>query len=83
MTKPYWRRQQKNKPRRDPAEIVRERDARRTAALAKCIKEINGDTEAHGLTHSFVAERVGIPVQYVRWKYPSIEHLLALADASR
>lgn len=35
--------------------------------------------EGLGLTHSLVAERVGIPVQYVRWKYPSVEHLLAMA----
>lgn len=82
MTKPYWRRRQKQKSRRDPAEVVREREARRTAALAKCVKEMSSDIEAQVLTHSLVAERVGIPVQYVRWKYPSIQHLLAMADAA-
>ena len=61
---PYWRQKQKQKPRREPAEVIRERDERRTAALAQC-----------------VAERVGVPVQYVRWKYPSMEQLLAMAEA--
>ncbi|WP_223253039.1 helix-turn-helix domain-containing protein [Arthrobacter sp. AFG7.2] len=33
----------------------------------------------HGLTHTAVAERVGVPVQYVLWKYPSMEQLLEMA----
>ncbi|WP_461855281.1 hypothetical protein [Arthrobacter sp. C152] len=75
-----WRHKPKRRQRRDPAEIIGERDARRTAALAQCVREMSGDGPA-GVTHSRVAERVGVPVQYVRWKYPSVEHLLAIADA--
>ncbi|NKX56537.1 hypothetical protein [Arthrobacter mobilis] len=33
------------------------------------------------VTHTLVAERAGLPLQYVRWKYPSREHLIAIADA--
>ena len=77
----YWRQKPKQKPRREPAEIKRERDLRRTAALAQCVREMNSGNESQGLSHSLVAERVGVPVQYLRWKYPSVEHLLAMADA--
>lgn len=76
---PYWRQKQKQKPRREPAEVIRERDERRTAALAQCVWEMHGSKQR--LTHTLVAERVGVPVQYVRWKYPSMEQLLAMAEA--
>lgn len=76
---PHWRQKQKQKPRREPAEVIRERDERRTAALAQCVREMNNSKE--GLTHTLVAERVGVPVQYVRWKYPALEQLLEMAEA--
>jgi hypothetical protein len=75
---PYWRQKQKQKPRREPADVIRERDERRTAALAQCVREINGSKQR--LTHTLVAERVGVPVQFVRWKYPSMEQLLGMAE---
>jgi hypothetical protein len=80
MTMPHWRQRQKQRPRREPAEVIRERDARRTAALAQCVRELNTGSETRGLTHGLVAERLGLPVQYVRWKYPSVEHLLRMAE---
>jgi hypothetical protein len=76
---PYWHHKQKQKPRREPAEVIRERDERRTAALAQCVRELNNNKQ--GLTHALVAERVGVPVQYVRWKYPSVQQLLEMAEA--
>ena len=76
---PYWRQKQKQRHRREPSEVLKEREARRTAALAKCIHEITSTGERQGVSHSLVAERVGLPVQYVLWKYPSVEHLLAVA----
>ncbi|HJV99592.1 MAG TPA: hypothetical protein VJ617_10920 [Arthrobacter sp.] len=81
MTMPYWRQRQKQKHRREPAELLRERDARRTAALAQSIRELSRGAGPQGVTHTLVAERIGVPVQYVRWKYPSVEHLLAMAEA--
>ena len=75
---PYWRQKQKQKPRRERADVIRERDERRTAALAQCVREM-ADSEQR-LTHTLVAERVGVPVQYVRWKYPSVEQLLEMAE---
>lgn len=77
---PHWRHKPKQKRRREPAEVVRERDARRTAALAHCVREMSSGEGPHEVTHTRVAERVGVPVQYVRWKYPSVEHLLAMAE---
>lgn len=81
MTMPNWRHRQKRKHRREPADLLRERDARRTAALAQSIRELSRGAGPQGVTHTLVAERVGVPVQYVRWKYPSVEHLLAMAEA--
>jgi len=78
---PYWRQKRKQRHRREPSEVLKDREARRTAALAKCIREINSTGDPQGVSHSLVAERVGLPVQYVRWKYPSVEHLLAMAKS--
>lgn len=77
----YWRHKQKQKRRREPAEMLREREARRTAALTQCVREMSRGEGRQGVTHSRVAEHVGLPVQYLRWRYPSVEHLLAMAEA--
>lgn len=81
MTMPYWRQNQKRKSRREPAEVIRERESRRSAALAQSVRELNSGADSQGLTHSLVAERAGVPVQFVQWKYPSVEHLLAMAKS--
>lgn len=78
---PHWRHKQKQKRRRGPAELLREREARRTAALTQCLREMSSSEGPQKVTHALVAEHVGVPVQYVRWKYPSVEHLLAMAEA--
>ena len=77
----YWRQQPKQKPRRPAAEVLQDREARRTAALAACISELNSSMGPEWVTHGLVAERVGVPVQFVRWKYPSIQGLLAMAES--
>jgi len=76
---PHWRQQPRQKKRRDAADILRERDARRTAELAACVTEIRDSQGPEVVTHRLVAERVGVPVQFVHWKYPAIETLLAMA----
>jgi hypothetical protein len=81
MTMPHWNHKQKQKRRREPAELLKARDARRTAALTQCVRELSSSGVPQELTHTLVAERVGVPVQYMRWKYPSVEHLLAMAEA--
>ncbi|WP_427005446.1 hypothetical protein [Pseudarthrobacter sp. H2] len=83
MIMAYWRQKPKQKRRRAAAEILKDRDARRTAALAACVTELNRRQGPGRVTHTLVAERVGVPVQYVHWKYPSIETLLAMADTTR
>ena len=76
---PHWRQKPRQKSRRAAADILRDRDARRTAALAACVAEISGLEGRDVVTHRLVAERVGVPVQYVQWRFPSLETLLAAA----
>lgn len=80
---PHWRQKPRQKGRRTPADVLRDREERRTAALAACVAEIHASHGPQVVTHSLVAERVGVPVQYVHWRYPSIETLLAMAETSR
>ncbi|MFF2318072.1 hypothetical protein ACFVTE_17610 [Arthrobacter sp. NPDC058097] len=63
------------------AEILRERDDRRTGALIACITEVSSSEGKDAITHGVVAEGAGVPVRYVEWKYPSREHLIAMANA--
>jgi len=77
----YWRQKARRKNPKMVAEILRDRDERRTAALIACITEVSSSEGPGGVTHGVVAERAGIPVEYVEWKYPSREHLIAMANA--
>ena len=63
------------------ANILQERNARRTTALVACVAEVSASRGFQAVTHEVVAERCGLPVQYVRWKYPSQRHLLGLLDS--
>jgi DNA-binding transcriptional regulator YbjK len=76
---PHWRQKCKSKPARPVADILRERNERRTAALIACITEISGTGGPDTVTHALVAERAGVPLQWVEWQYPSREKLLAVA----
>lgn len=76
----HWRQKPKPKPARPLADIIRERNERRTAAVIACLAAMNATGDPESVTCTKVAELAGIPVQYIRWKYPSREHLLAVAD---
>ena len=76
---PHWRQKPRQRSRRVVTDILRDRDARRNAALAACVAEISDREGREVVTHRLVAERVGVPVQYVQWRFPSIETLLAMA----
>ncbi|WP_314192186.1 hypothetical protein [uncultured Arthrobacter sp.] len=75
----HWRQKARPKTAKQAADIIRERNERRTAALIACITEVSSSEGPDGVTHGVVAERAGVPVQYVEWKYPSREHLIAMA----
>lgn len=75
----HWRQKARPKTPRNVADVQRERDERRTAALIACITEVNSSEGPEGVTHRLVAERAGVPVRYVEWKYPSRDHLIAMA----
>ena len=50
------------------------RNAQRMAAIAQVVR----GTEPHRLSHALVSERTGIPVGYLRWRFPSVADLIAL-----
>ena len=50
------------------------RNAQRIAAIAQVVR----DTEPHRLSHPLVSERTGIPLGYLRWRFPSVADLSAL-----
>ncbi|WP_353710555.1 hypothetical protein [Arthrobacter sp. K5] len=76
----HWRQKARRKTPKRAADIIRERNERRTAALIACITEVSSSEGPDGVTHGVVAERADVPVQYVEWKYPSREHLIAMAN---
>jgi hypothetical protein len=66
------------RPRREARESERiraEREERRIATIAQTVGEIG----AADVSYEIVAERSRIPVAYLRWAYPSIDALLAVA----
>ncbi|CAH0290826.1 hypothetical protein SRABI83_04201 [Arthrobacter sp. Bi83] len=77
----HWRQKPKRNDPKVVGEVLRERNERRTAALIACISEMSRRQGPDAVTHALVAERAGVPVQYVQWKYPSRETLIALARA--
>jgi hypothetical protein len=50
------------------------RNAQRMAAIAQVVR----DTDPHRLSHPLVSERTGIPLGYLRWRFPSMDDLTAL-----
>ncbi|NQX12392.1 hypothetical protein HQQ80_12200 [Microbacteriaceae bacterium VKM Ac-2855] len=62
----------------EPERIRRDREQRRLAAIAQTVGSVER-TEV--VTYELVAERSRIPVAYLRWAYPSIEELLAVAES--
>ena len=50
------------------------RNAQRMAAIAQVVR----DTEPHRVSHPLVSERTGIPLGYLRWRFPSVADLIAL-----
>ena len=53
------------------------RNAQRMAAIAQVVR----DTEPHRLSHPLVSEHTGIPLGYLRWRFPSVADLIALGSA--
>jgi hypothetical protein len=59
-------------------EILDRREAKRSARLAAIVASLSPDE----LTHETVAELSGIPVGYLRWRYPGGDDLAAITSAS-
>jgi hypothetical protein len=77
----HWRQKPRPKSPRPVTDILRQRNERTTAVLIACITQMSSSHGPDSVTHTLVAERTGLPLQYVRWKYPSRENLMSLADA--
>jgi hypothetical protein len=58
-------------------EILQRREARRSALLTAIV----GSLAPGELTHETVAELSDVPVGYLRWRYPTVEDLAAVASA--
>jgi DNA-binding transcriptional regulator YbjK len=78
----HWRQRPKPKNARPLEDVLRERNERRAAAMAACVAQLEGTLGPDAVTHDLVAERTGVPVQYVQWKYPSHRTLVALASSA-
>lgn len=78
----YWRQKPRQKHRKAATEVVQERDARRMAALVAVVAEVGRSEGLEMITHMMVADRAGVPLPYLQWKYPSVENLRAAAEAS-
>lgn len=76
----HWRQRPRGKTPKRAADILRERNERRTAAMIACITEVSSSEGPESVTHGLVAERAGVPVEYVEWKYPSRDQLIAMAN---
>ncbi|MFT4264674.1 MAG: hypothetical protein QM572_14905 [Nocardioides sp.] len=63
---------------RDPARVVALRDARRRILLREIIAGVSHER----VTHEWLALQSGIPLPYLRWRYPTIEDLVRTLDES-
>ncbi len=59
---------------KDVTEILDRREARRSARLSAVVASLPPDE----LTHESVAELAGVPLGYLRWRYPSAGDLAAV-----
>ncbi len=75
--RPRWK-EGRTKARRSAEEIFALRDQRRSEALAQCINDVVQIYGQGGISHAMVSERLGIPLPFLNWKYPTRESLLAV-----
>ena len=62
----------------DPAVVAARREARRQHALRALL---SGALPPGGVTHEWLANESGIPLEYLRWRYPTIEDILRMVDS--
>lgn len=75
--RPRWK-VGRTKSHRSTEEIIAARDQRRTEALARCIRDTIQIYGREGVNHALVSDRLGIPLPFLNWKYPTRESLLAV-----
>jgi len=63
----------------DPSLVTAQREARHRQALRSLI---GGALPPGGLTHEWLADQSGIPVGYLRWRYPTIGDLVRTLDTA-
>jgi hypothetical protein len=77
----HWRQKPKT-GKRSFAERLSEREARRTSAISAAVSELSRIGDGTVVDHDLVAERTGIPVQHLLWKYPTIDCLRRMQDVA-
>jgi DNA-binding transcriptional regulator YbjK len=58
--------------RADHQAVATARSARRTALIREALAAPGGSP----LTHEWLAERTGVPLGYLRWRFPAVDDLL-------
>ncbi|HEY5978826.1 MAG TPA: hypothetical protein VIT41_04245 [Microlunatus sp.] len=71
-----WNGARRKTPRRDHRAIASERDARRTRLLVDAARQASL-TE---LNHEWLADRTGVPLGFLVWRYPTTADLRALRN---
>lgn len=74
MTRWGGRRRPVREPRTrvDHHAVAAARSARRTALIQGALADAGGSP----LTHEWLAERTGVPLGYLRWRFPAVDDLL-------
>jgi DNA-binding transcriptional regulator YbjK len=76
----HWRRPRPRTAKRSPSQILALREARRTSAISAAIGELHRKGGQIAIDHTMIAEQTGLPVEFIQWRYPSLESLLHVAD---
>jgi hypothetical protein len=77
----HWRQKPRARTeKRSLSKILAVREASRALAISAVVCELNRIGGKGAIVHARIAERTGFPIEFIKWKYPSVESLLYLAD---
>jgi hypothetical protein len=77
----HWQQKPRARPgKRSASKILALREARRTLAISVALGELSRLDGQDNAVHALVAERTGLPLGFIQWKYPTLESLVRVAD---
>lgn len=73
----HWKPAPQPKARRDYQAVAAARSARRTALLREALRVRESRPAADGqpLTYEWLTEQTGVPLGYLRWRFPVLDDL--------